>query len=118
MLNHPVEEKNTKTFTFDHSFCSTDPKSHDFASQETVCYHLGSGVVENAFAGYNACIFAYGQTGSGKSYTMMGTPDQPGIIPRVCDDVRNLSQRLDYGHSSSDLYSDSRNYQQYPIFQS
>uniref|UniRef100_A0A1I7UAI1 Kinesin motor domain-containing protein n=1 Tax=Caenorhabditis tropicalis TaxID=1561998 RepID=A0A1I7UAI1_9PELO len=87
ILNHPVEEKNSKTFTFDHSFCSTDPRSHDFASQETVCYHLGSGVVENAFSGYNACIFAYGQTGSGKSYTMMGTPDQPGIIPRVCNDI-------------------------------
>lgn len=43
--------------------------------------------MENAFSGYNACIFAYGQTGSGKSYTMMGTPDQPGIIPRVCNDV-------------------------------
>ncbi|KAF1747585.1 hypothetical protein GCK72_024050 [Caenorhabditis remanei] len=87
ILNHPVEEKNSKTFTFDHSFCSTDPRSYDFASQETVCYHLGSGVVENAFSGYNACIFAYGQTGSGKSYTMMGTPDQPGIIPRVCNDI-------------------------------
>uniref|UniRef100_A0A8R1HTD9 Kinesin motor domain-containing protein n=1 Tax=Caenorhabditis japonica TaxID=281687 RepID=A0A8R1HTD9_CAEJA len=86
-LHHPIEEKNTKTFTFDHSFCSTDPNNHDFASQETVCYHLGTGVVENAFAGYNACIFAYGQTGSGKSYTMMGTPDQPGIIPRVCNDI-------------------------------
>ena len=36
------------------------------------------------FQGYNACIFAYGQTGSGKSYSMMGAPDQPGIIPRLC----------------------------------
>ncbi|ESO09326.1 hypothetical protein HELRODRAFT_73799, partial [Helobdella robusta] len=35
--------------------------------------------------GYNACIFAYGQTGSGKSYSMMGTSDQKGIIPRLCD---------------------------------
>eukprot|EP00081_Caenorhabditis_elegans_P027842 NP_741745.1 Kinesin-like protein [Caenorhabditis elegans] len=87
VLHHPIEEKNSKTFTFDHSFCSTDPHSYDFASQETVSYHLGSGVVENAFSGYNACIFAYGQTGSGKSYTMMGTPDQPGIIPRVCNDI-------------------------------
>ncbi|CAI5454199.1 unnamed protein product [Caenorhabditis angaria] len=87
VLHHPIEEKNTKTFTFDHSFCSTDPNQSDFAGQDTVCYHLGNGVVENAFAGYNACIFAYGQTGSGKSYTMMGTPDQPGIIPRVCNDI-------------------------------
>jgi hypothetical protein len=33
---------------------------------------LGNDVVENAFSGYNACVFAYGQTGSGKTYTMMG----------------------------------------------
>nr|CDP25319.1 Putative protein of unknown function [Podospora anserina S mat+] len=36
---------------------------------------------------YHTCIFAYGQTGSGKSYTMMGTPSQPGLIPRTCEDL-------------------------------
>ncbi len=35
-------------------------------------------------AGYNACLFAYGQTGSGKSYTMMGSGQEPGVIPRLC----------------------------------
>ncbi|CAH1264246.1 KIF16B [Branchiostoma lanceolatum] len=49
---------------------------------------LGEDVLENAFEGYNACIFAYGQTGSGKSYTMMGdqnTPNQQGLTPRICE---------------------------------
>eukprot|EP00057_Strongylocentrotus_purpuratus_P008261 XP_011662735.1 PREDICTED: kinesin-like protein KIF13A isoform X3 [Strongylocentrotus purpuratus] len=46
---------------------------------------LGRDLLDNAFEGYNACIFAYGQTGSGKSYTMMGTDDKKGIIPRLCD---------------------------------
>ena len=44
-------------------------------------------VLDNAFEGYNACIFAYGQTGSGKTYTMMGVRDDPvqaGLIPRLC----------------------------------
>ena len=45
---------------------------------------MGTGVLQNAFDGYNACIFAYGQTGSGKSYTMMGAPDDRGVIPRLC----------------------------------
>ena len=27
--------------------------------------NLGMHLVENAFQGYNACLFAYGQTGSG-----------------------------------------------------
>lgn len=45
---------------------------------------LGTDVVENAFEGYNACVFAYGQTGSGKTYTMMGTEENRGLIPRIC----------------------------------
>ena len=31
--------------------------------------------------GYNGTIFAYGQTGCGKTHTMLGTEDNPGIIP-------------------------------------
>ncbi len=42
-------------------------------------------MLDSAFQGYNACIFAYGQTGSGKSYTMMGSPHEKGLIPRLCD---------------------------------
>ena len=34
-----------------------------FLGQEKVYKYLGSDVLENAFEGYNACIFAYGQTG-------------------------------------------------------
>ena len=32
--------------------------------------------------GYNATVFAYGNTGSGKTHTIMGTKEQPGILPR------------------------------------
>ncbi|KAL7676798.1 hypothetical protein ACOME3_003049 [Neoechinorhynchus agilis] len=32
--------------------------------------------------GFNLLMFAYGVTSSGKSYTMMGTSQHPGIIPR------------------------------------
>uniref|UniRef100_A0A8C4ZZC3 Kinesin family member 13A n=1 Tax=Gadus morhua TaxID=8049 RepID=A0A8C4ZZC3_GADMO len=52
--------------------------------QEVVFKCLGEGILDNAFQGYNACIFAYGQTGSGKSFSMMGNGDQPGLIPRLC----------------------------------
>lgn len=45
----------------------------------------------HAFEGYNVCIFAYGQTGSGKSYTMMGTKDEEGIIPKIC---RKLFEKI------------------------
>lgn len=73
-----------KEFTFDHSYWSCNSSDPHFASQQQVFQDLGLEVVESAFEGYNACIFAYGQTGSGKTYTMMGTPDSEGLIPRIC----------------------------------
>ena len=51
--------------------------------QELLFDKLGLDIVKHSFEGYNACIFAYGQTGSGKSYTMMGTHNDRGIIPRL-----------------------------------
>ncbi|XP_039753302.1 kinesin-like protein KIF13B isoform X3 [Pararge aegeria] len=84
---HDKERKQPKTFAFDHCFFSLEPTLPHFASQKTVFECLGRDILDNAFEGYNACIFAYGQTGSGKSYTMMGAPgpDEGGIIPRLCD---------------------------------
>ncbi|XP_066142639.1 kinesin-like protein Klp98A isoform X2 [Euwallacea fornicatus] len=73
-----------KEFTFDHSYWSHDDQSETFASQEMVYEDLGTEVVACAFEGYNACVFAYGQTGSGKTFTMMGSPDNQGLIPRIC----------------------------------
>ncbi|KAK2703262.1 hypothetical protein QYM36_018247 [Artemia franciscana] len=77
--------KSAKTFAFDHCFDSSNPDAPEFATQETIFNNLGKGLLDNAFKGYNACIFAYGQTGSGKSYTMMGSQGNPGIIPRLCN---------------------------------
>jgi kinesin family protein 16B len=73
-----------KEFTFDYSYWSHDDNSPNFASQERVYSDLGTEVVDCAFEGYNACVFAYGQTGSGKTYTMMGSPENQGLIPRIC----------------------------------
>ncbi|XP_047021159.1 kinesin-like protein KIF13A isoform X7 [Helicoverpa zea] len=86
---HEKERRQPKTFAFDHCFYSLDPSLPHFASQKTVFECLGRDILDNAFDGYNACIFAYGQTGSGKSYTMMGSPgaDEGGIIPRLCDSL-------------------------------
>eukprot|EP00041_Stephanoeca_diplocostata_P037818 m.1447794 g.1447794 ORF g.1447794 m.1447794 type:complete len:1137 (+) comp25110_c0_seq12:126-3536(+) len=76
-----------KPFTFDHSIWSHDKDDAHFQTQATVFKSLGTDVLENAFLGYNACIFAYGQTGSGKTYTMMGAPNDDGIIPRLCESL-------------------------------
>ncbi|KAM3512819.1 hypothetical protein MY11210_003524 [Beauveria gryllotalpidicola] len=76
-----------KKFTFDSSFWSHDTKDSHYAHQEDVYNALGEEFLDHNFEGYHTCIFAYGQTGSGKSYTMMGTPDHPGLIPRTCEDL-------------------------------
>ncbi|KAG8736522.1 Kinesin-like protein kip2 [Ceratobasidium sp. 414] len=43
--------------------------------------------VRAAMDGYNSVIFAYGQTASGKTFTLSGSEEQPGIIPRAMRDV-------------------------------
>ncbi|TVY50621.1 Kinesin-like protein KIF1C [Lachnellula cervina] len=90
-----IEEK---VFTFDNSFWSHDKKDEHYAHQEDVYNCLGEEFLDHNFEGYHTCIFAYGQTGSGKSYTMMGTPDQPGLIPRTCED---LFQRIEAAHNET-----------------
>uniref|UniRef100_A0A674NYK7 Kinesin family member 13B n=1 Tax=Takifugu rubripes TaxID=31033 RepID=A0A674NYK7_TAKRU len=75
-------------FAYDYCFWSMDECQTDkFAGQDVVFQCLGESLLDNAFMGYNACIFAYGQTGSGKSYTMMGSEEQPGLIPRLCSSL-------------------------------
>ncbi|KKK15604.1 kinesin family protein [Aspergillus rambellii] len=81
-----------KAFIFDNSFWSHDEEDDHYATQEDVYNCLGEEFLDHNFEGYHTCIFAYGQTGSGKSYTMMGTPEQPGLIPRTCED---LFQRIE-----------------------
>ncbi|XP_036950875.1 kinesin-like protein KIF13B isoform X3 [Acanthopagrus latus] len=83
----------SKVFAYDYCFWSMDETDKEnFAGQEVVFQCLGESLLRNAFQGYNACIFAYGQTGSGKSYTMMGTGDQPGLIPRLCSALFERTQ--------------------------
>uniref|UniRef100_A0A5F8GSP6 Kinesin family member 13B n=1 Tax=Monodelphis domestica TaxID=13616 RepID=A0A5F8GSP6_MONDO len=81
-------------FAYDHCFWSMDESVKEkYAGQDAVFQCLGENILQNAFDGYNACIFAYGQTGSGKSYTMMGTADQPGLIPRLCSGLFERTQK-------------------------
>ncbi|OIW29801.1 kinesin-like protein [Coniochaeta ligniaria NRRL 30616] len=87
-----------KSFTFDNSFWSHDTGDAHYATQEDVYNSLGEEFLDHNFEGYHTCIFAYGQTGSGKSYTMMGTPDAPGLIPRTCED---LFERIAQAHAET-----------------
>ncbi len=92
-----IEEKK---FTFDNSFWSHNPGDAHYAHQEDIYNSLGEEFLDHNFEGYHTCIFAYGQTGSGKSYTMMGTPSQPGLIPRTCEDLFQRIESRDSPHIS------------------
>lgn len=76
-----------KTFAFDRSYWSFDKADGSYAEQSHLFDDLGKPLLDNAFQGYNNCIFAYGQTGSGKSYSMMGYGKEVGIIPMICQDM-------------------------------
>ncbi|KAL8738477.1 MAG: hypothetical protein Q9181_000733 [Wetmoreana brouardii] len=78
---------NQKTFAFDRSYWSFNRGDPHFAGQDNLFNDLGAPLLDNAFQGYNNCIFAYGQTGSGKSYSMMGYGEEAGVIPRICEDM-------------------------------
>lgn len=111
MFLMPVEEgQHEKQFTFDQSY-GTD------TSQATLYEDLAVPILHKALEGYNGTIFAYGQTGaaprwpppvppltgrllplrvppsprphpgSGKTHSMMGTPEEQGIVPLL---ARNL----------------------------
>jgi len=64
VIRNPANDSDHK-FNFDHSFWSMAQADSHFVNQAVVFASLGEPVLDNAFKGYNACIFAYGQTGSG-----------------------------------------------------
>eukprot|EP00850_Spirogloea_muscicola_P007225 SM000036S13269 [mRNA] locus=s36:197986:209961:- [translate_table: standard] len=68
------------SFSFDSVF-EHDVKTLDIYKQDT------KDIITSTVYGFNGTVFAYGQTSSGKTYTMRGTPEEPGIIPLAVHDV-------------------------------
>lgn len=95
-------QREERSFTFDKSFWSHNEEDPHYATQGDIYNSFGEDFLDHNFDGYHTCIFAYGQTGSGKSYTMMGTGDQPGLIPRTC---RGLFERIESEQNSSITYN-------------
>lgn len=105
---HPKQnEKSSHSFSFDYSYWSHDGFIDEngvmsgitskYADQEQVFNQLGREVLDNAFEGYNTCLFAYGQTGSGKSYSMIGYGKNLGIVPKVCEEIFSRIKESDDG---------------------
>ncbi|GMH58955.1 hypothetical protein TrST_g10249 [Triparma strigata] len=69
-----------QTFNFDHVFPSS-------TSQSSVYSSTVRDLIDDVVDGYSATVFAYGHTGSGKTYTMFGTNENPGIVPRTVEQI-------------------------------
>lgn len=50
------------------------------ASQDDIFNSTTRPLLDSVLDGYNATVFAYGATGCGKTYTILGTPMDPGVI--------------------------------------
>ncbi|XP_062919132.1 kinesin-like protein KIF22 isoform X2 [Mobula hypostoma] len=62
------------------------------SSQQEVYVGSVRPVLAHVLNGQNASIFAYGPTGAGKTHTMLGNPEQPGIVPRALLDIFRMSR--------------------------
>ena len=49
--------------------------------------------INESLQGFSVTIFAFGMTGSGKTFTIAGTPQQPGIVPRAVRHIFTDLQR-------------------------
>lgn len=86
-------DSGAKKFSVDHVF---DKKS----TQSNIFSKIGEPIVDSALQGYNGTVLAYGQTGSGKTYTMLGSPAEPGLIPRVCTYLFDAIQKNNGKHDA------------------
>lgn len=93
-IKNPASEE-VKDFKFNKSFWSHDSTHGGLKSNKDVFLDLGTQLLNNAFAGFNATIFAYGQTGSGKSYSVEGTPSDQGLLQRICEEIFGKKKELE-----------------------
>lgn len=74
-----------------------NPREHRFAfkevvdsaasadSQERIFRALGQKAANSVLEGFSTCVFSLGQTGTGKTFTVLGTAEEPGLLPRIME---------------------------------
>ncbi|XP_018414607.1 PREDICTED: kinesin-like protein KIF22 [Nanorana parkeri] len=79
----------------------------DTATQREIYTGSVYPILSHLLIGQNASVFAYGPTGAGKTHTMLGNPNQPGVIPRA---VRDLLQMTRAATEENWIYSITMSY--------
>jgi kinesin family protein 5 len=77
-------------FTFDRVFGPD-------CTQTEVFEFVGQPIINAVCQGFNSTIFAYGATCSGKTYTMFGNKNNPGIVPRIFNNLFQKLEKTDVG---------------------
>lgn len=72
-------------FVFDKLFDSA-------ASQNDIYNDTTKPLLDSILDGFNSTVFAYGATGCGKTHTILGTPEDPGVIFLT---MKELFERID-----------------------
>ncbi|MCO5575524.1 hypothetical protein L7F22_029325 [Adiantum nelumboides] len=93
-------------FVFDGAFPSD-------ASQEEIYCCSTARLVEGVLEGQKSSVFCYGATGAGKTFTMLGTPQDPGVMVLAIKDLfsklkqRSLDQKYSVSLSYLEVYNET-----------
>ena len=80
-------------FTFD--------RIYSYNSESQMIYKdICQDIVKSLIEGYNGSIFTYGQTTSGKTFTMLGSPNIPGILPCALNDTFIYVNKLEQSNKN------------------
>ncbi|XP_065611490.1 kinesin-like protein KIF18A [Cyrtonyx montezumae] len=74
-------------FVFDAVFTETSTQSEVFE-------HTTKSVLDGFLNGYNCTVLAYGATGAGKTHTMLGSPEDPGVMYLTMMALYNCMEQL------------------------
>ena len=74
------------------------------SQQVDVYNHVAAPLLERFLQGESCLLFAYGMTNAGKTYTIQGTPHEPGILPLLVNAIiKRMAGRSDFSLQTSML---------------
>ncbi|CAJ1377705.1 unnamed protein product, partial [Effrenium voratum] len=79
------DDHDAQEFAYDAIFGPNSTQAEVFAECK--------GMVQSMVDGYNVTVFTYGQTGAGKTWTLYGSGSEPGLSPRLCEEIFRVTHR-------------------------
>ncbi|NXA10885.1 KI18A protein, partial [Sapayoa aenigma] len=82
------------------------------SSQLEVFEHTTKSLIDGLLNGYNCTVLAYGATGAGKTHTMLGSPEDPGVMYLTmmtlynCMDQIKEEKKCDVAVSYLEIYNE------------